>query len=508
MTQRSHFTQVLQNYFDATDRRTRENPIALESQMLNMAGTEMESLIMRLARETSQTLQTVPIGIDNKGVYYSSRVPDAVLTGPDQTTFNSVVAAKGSNYTTLTQYDDTLPIPSRVEIDSANIVAMTNPVMFTLIGVGDSLSQTYSVQYVYPGVFPIPNQLTLWADNLGMNIISLTLTITGETAPQPAWSAERRKTTEIVTITGQGAAYSRNRWSSIDQIAVRGLPVGVSLSGWSLPFNLPAAPDPARPYTTPEDRDTLYPRYWQVSNSERLLYEMYRAGGFSGLEPVNSYSISDTLVDVAVEPFTNGIYLVSSNKLYYGDRREYQADLKSTGILAEPLYGLQVSPDITKTGPTRYVVLSGLPYANAGNIFNYRYTVRRSDSLSTLYSILPNGALAQAGAGWRNGIPQPVSVPLLASVDYEFRLETQDLNGQTAVDVVPYRNAVFTPLKTIDLSLLVDNVLGMAFDSYGKLWLWNGDHAMPVKIHYDGYVFDADTATVFVTEQFDSLQIT
>lgn len=500
MTQRSHITQVMQNYFDATDRRTRENSAALEAQLLNMAAVTLEDLNLRVTRETSQTLQTIPVGIDNGGVYYSGRVPEQFLTGPDQTSFTSVVAKKGSNLTTLSVYDDKLPVPSRLEVTS-DPVGLTNPILFTVTGTGDEQSQLFTVQHVFLGSFPIPNKLTLWLDQLGLNLVDVILTITGETAPQPAWISERKKTTEVVEITSEGVAYSRNRWALIDKIDIRNLPVGVRVRGWSIPFGLPACPDPVRPYTTPEDRDVLYPRYWQISNSDSLLYEMYRAGGFSGLEPVNSYSVVDILSGVAIEPFTNGMYIATANKIYYADRREYQPDLTQTGLQTEPLYGLQVSIDISKTGPTRYVALSAIPFANANSIFQYRYTVNGTNS------ILPNGALGPLNAGWRGGAPQPVSFAMLASGDYQFRLEMQDGNGITTFDVVPYRNASLVPLKTIDISGLVDSIVGLCFDSYGQLWVWDGNFAIPIKIHYDGYVFDADTKTIFVTEQFDSLQI-
>lgn len=510
MTQRSHTTQVLQNYFDITDVRTRYNPTALEVQMLNLAGIELEGLGLRANRELNQTLQTVPSAIDNLGVYHSSTVPSSLLTGPDQTTFSSVVGLFGSTPTTLSLYDDTLPIPSRVEVDPRGPVSMPNPLLFTVVGIGDDLTQTYAVQYINPGSFPVPNKLTVWLDQVGGNLLNVILTITGIVAPQPAWVAERVTTTEVLTLTSEGMGLSTNRWASISKIAIRNLPVGVQLRGWSMPFNMPACLDPGRPYSIPDDRDITYSRYWQIDQTNSLLHETYMVGNFTGLEDINTYAISDIMVDVAVEPYTSGMYLASNGRLYYVDRREYQPDLTFTGLTVEPLYGLQVTTDLIKTGSTRYVILSAQPYANFGQIFNYRYTVIMggSASLMVLYSILPDGSLGPADAGWRQGTPKDVSFALTSPGDYEFRLEMQDINGTTYFDVVPWRNFELSPLKTIDMSSLVDGIQGLAFDSYGQLWVWNGSYAIPLKLHYDGYVFDADTSTIFVTEPFDSLQIT
>jgi hypothetical protein len=507
MSHRSHLTQVMQNYFDQTDIRTRESPTSLEAQLLNLPAVELESLTLRIARETSQTLQTVPTNIDNGGVYNAYVVPDAFLTGPDQTTFTSILATVNAVPIGLLPYDDSLPQPSNVVVDTTHpVVPMANPVLFTLIGAGDDLTQTYAVQKVEIGTLPVPNVLTVWVDQVGLNSVNVTITITGIINPEPAWVTEKKTTVEVLQISSEGEARSRNRWASISKIEVRNLPVGMRLRGWSLPFNLPASPDPLRPYTTPQDRDVLFKRYWQISSPDNLIYELYIAGGLTGLEIVNSYAIHTAMVDLAVEPYTNGMFVASSDTLYYVDRREYQADLSTSGISSEPLYGLQVIPDVTKPGPTRYVVLSGIPYANSANIFQYRYVVTVADSLSIMYSILPDGSIGPSNAGWRSGAPAPVSFAL-NSVDYEFRLEMQDINGTTTYDVVPYRNATMIPLSTVDMSTKIDSIKGIAFDSYGQLWAWNGSFAIPLSIQYQAYVFDADSKTLFSTQPFTDISI-
>jgi hypothetical protein len=370
-----------------------------------------------------------------------------------------------------------------------------------ITGVGDTISGTYAVQYAYPGVIPIPNKITFWVDQIQLNTIGLTISITGQVAPQPAWVSERKTTTEVINITTQGATISFNRWSVITEIAVRQLPTGVRLRAWSMPFNLPAVPDELRPYTTPEDRGVLFDRYWQVDNTNGWLNEMYEPGGFTNLEVVNSYGISDTIVDVAVEPWTYGMFLATPNTLYYADRREYQPNLQETGLAAEPLYGLQVFRDAVKYGPTTYVILQGTPYANSVNVFQYRYVLNGTNS------ILPTGALGPINAGWRRGSPQPVVFPLVELGDYQFELQCQDNNGVLTYDVVPFRNAALYPLSTISTSTLVDQIQGIGFDSYGQLWLWNGSFAIPIIIAHDGYVLDATSSTIYVTEPYSSLQI-
>ena len=271
-----------------------------------------------------------------------------------------------------------------------------------------------------------------------------------------------------------------------------------------MPFNLPAALDAARPYSDWEDRTIIYDRYWQIDNVNGYLQELYEAVPLSGLEIINSYASPTQLVDIAIEPFTNGMWVASSSQLFYVDRREYMADLSETGLTTEPLYGLQVARDITKLGPVVYIQLSGTPYANSINISQYQYTVNFNGIVS---SILPDGFLGPNNAGWGQKVPQPVSIPLLSLGSYIFTLQCQDINGVITEDIFPYLNPQLTPLQTIDMHSQIDNIVGMGFDSYGQLWLWNGSFAYTLNIHYDGYIVDPTSNSIFVTEAYDSLQI-
>lgn len=544
MINRSHITQRMQNYFDFTDVRSRENPVALEAQLLNLAGFELEDLTLRINRELSQTLQTVPTNVDNGGVYYSSPVPNALQPTEGITVFTNVIGLIDNTEIPLTPYIDTLPTPSRLTLDVDNSVAFSDPLMFTIIGNAYSTNgpaKNYTVQYAHPGAFPIPNKLTVWIDEIGFNLVNVTLTITGEVFPMSPWVSEQKITTEILNVTQEGGATSLNRWSNISNVTVRNLAPGMRLRGYSMPFNLYAVRDIARPYIKAADRGIEFPRYWKIDNNSLLLKEMYQVGLFTGMETVNSYTYpiavpvgtnglqlepgngdilledqSDfltqekvtinttdftTMTDVAVEPNSNGIFLSAANTIFYLDRREYQASLAGTGLTTEPLYGLQVYYDITKTGPTRFVILSATPYANSNNISQYRYVVNGTNS------ILPNGALGPINAGWRSGSPAIVTFPIVNIGDYIFQLQMQDINGNTTIDTIPFKAAILTPLVNIDMSS-VDIIKGMAYDSYGKLWIWNGSYAVPIDIHYDGYIYDPINTTIYVTEPFDSLQIT
>ena len=84
----------------------------------------------------------------------------------------------------------------------------------------------------------------------------------------------------------------------------------------------------------------------------------------------------------------------------------------------------------------------------------------------------------------------------------------QDINGTTTYDVMPFNNPTFVPLSTFNMAGKIDNIVSIAYDSYDQLWVWNGYFAIPLDIHYDGYIYDPTNTTIYVTEPYNSLQIT
>jgi hypothetical protein len=64
-----------------------------------------------------------------------------------------------------------------------------------------------------------------------------------------------------------------------------------------------------------------------------------------------------------------------------------------------------------------------------------------------------------------------------------------------------------TPLAMISLGNIVPQVRGIAFDAYDKLWIWTGEFAIPVQIHYDAYVWVPATRTIYATDKYFSLHM-
>lgn len=501
---KSHFTQGMLNYFDDTDIRVRTLPYTLDAQLLNSFAQSMEGNNLRVTREVgSRTLKTCPLNIDNLGVYYAFQIPSNVPLPTDSAgnilPLTSVSALSGVDWIPLSNYSDILPVPSRIQIDTTvDVVPMTSPILFEMTGTDDP-------QIVTP-TMPLPNRILFWLDQLGGSSVTVEIRIQGSIYPQTVWVSEEVADGEEVVMIDAGPVESNLVWQDITSIIIHGLPAGARLRAYSIPFNLDGVPDIQRPYIGAYWRGQIFPRFWTVNN--QLLQEMYVRNRFAGFDYAQSYLMPAPPVDVAIEPNTFGLFTASGTMLYYADRREPLPDnLTDTGISIEPLYGLNGGYDTSHPGNLRYLHISADAYVGAPNLVQYRYLL--TDPTNAVYALDSNGYLLQfkGNAGWRPGPPPTINVPLTLTGTYLITLEMLDQNNNITRDYFPWTNPVFTPLAALDISTLVPSIQGLAFDCHQRLWVWTGTYAVPLKLFYDGYVFDPTTSTVYLTDNYPQIQI-
>ncbi len=503
----SYLTQKLLNYFPDTDIRIRENPISLGAQLLNAVGFQMENQQRKIQRELrALNLSDMPMNIDNGGVYYATLVPVSFTLPVDSqgnllppTYIQGTLLSPGDNtLVNLTAYDDTLPIPTRVALDPVvQPVALSNPQLINITGTGNPQSFT-------PGTLPLPNCLTFSILGMGVTTSIITISITGELDQPAVWPQDIQSKNEVLIVSDDGLYQTDSVWNSVSDITITGLPVGCTLICYSLPVNLPADLDSDRPFTHFAYRGIGFPRYWQLQ--DLLLLELYQRNRFSGYETYQTYHLPTQMVDIAIEPNTNGLFLTDGVNLYYIDRRTpMPANLIETGCTQEPVYGLNVWYDYSQPGDTKFAYISPIPMANASTVTQYRYTI--DDPNGNVFVLLPTGVLqAYAGGnGWIQGVPSAISFPLTISGTYTISLETLGSFNNRTIDTFPFGNFAINPSAMINLGNLVPNIQGIAFDAYDKLWVWTGAFAVPIKLSYDAYLWDASTRTVYTTDQYFSL---
>lgn len=504
-TFRSHLTQVMQNYFDWNDTRVRRGRYTVDAQLLNIAAQQIEMTGLRLGRELgATTLHGCPANIDNSGCYWKQRLPS---------TFNyslathAVVATIGGNIVALTPYDDQLPVPTKVSANSNfSSIPLTNPLLFSATGLGDASTQSWAAQRLGPFTPAFANRLQFWIDGPGYNSLNLMIRITGQRAPAPAWSDAQEITSETIKISSLGWTRSKFAWASIQQVQILGLPAGVTLSAYTGMFSLPMQPDPNRPYADPMYRDVSFARYWQASPG--FLTEEYLASDYNGWRFVQSYATNQTLSALAVEPNTWGMWAAAGTTLYYFDRREpLPTNLSASALTEEPLYGLDIEIDETQLSPIKFAVLSPIAYAGAATATSWRYLVQTPDS--NVFALTPNGLFAEysATAGWRNGAPPALTIPLAQQGTYVFSIQATGPDGSVVQDSTPWLNPAFTPLASFDLSSLVSQIQGLSFDDRNRLWVWDGTKATALEMNYDAYIIDQATQAIYLTDSVNGLTI-
>jgi hypothetical protein len=514
---RAHKTQDLLNYFDEKDVRVREIPYTLDAQLLNAAAIQLEDVELRLKREIdARVLATTPVHLDNRGVYRAVRLDNELPLAEDQTALSSVRGHRpgdpAETWVPLTPFDDRLPMPTGYVLDETRErVALSDPVVFDVTGSGDAQVQVWDVKTVGPCALEIPNRLTFYVDGVGTIPLFLSVLIEGETYPVPVWMRDRHTTNETLVRLREGCFITTKTWSAVSRMVVRGLPAGVRLRCWKMPFTLPAVPDAARPCFQTAFRGVPFDRYWMLSSDENLLKEMFLLDNFSGLEVATTYALPGVLSAVAVEPQTWGLLVGGGTQLFYVDRREPLPDrLDVTGLTLEPLYGLDCQYNFTRPGAVRYLYIRPVPYGRASRMRLWRYLVEEPAATDgtpgALHVLLPDGSFTEysGGAGWQRGTPVAVNLPLAKFGTYVITMECLDEQSQVSHDSFPYLNLALTG-SSFDLADLVPEIKGIAFDNRENLWVWTGDFAVPLRPRYDNYVLDAGARMLYVTGVFDQI---
>jgi hypothetical protein len=490
---RSHITQELLNYFDSKDMRIRNHPMTLDAQLLTIPAVGIDDLSLRLTREQQRNMEA-PCNIDNGGVYYGF-----TNNSIDLTSISTVTGIVNSNQITFTPYDDTIPIPAAIVL--AETVPLTNPIIATFAGGPLVITNTI-------GTLPIVGKLNFFLDVVTSQVVDINIAITGSIYPQSVWQKYHTKTTELLNISIPGQITSLYQWQSISSITVRGLMTGSTITGYVLPFNAPRKYEPYKYYVGPEDRGTKLDRYWSVDTTNKMICESKIVNAISGFDIIQTYKFTQNITDIAVEPFTYGLYAVNNNTLFYSDRREPMPDKMSATVLTkDPIYSLLVYYDASNPGIFNSVKVVPVLVPNSLNAFQYRLAML--DPFGNKTVVLPNGATADytPNNGWRTNTPTPVTVTLGFTGTYVFYIEAQDIYGNQSVDAFQYGNFPFTPLATIDLSGISTTITGVSFDDDGNLWINDTNNAYKLDIVYNGYIVDPNTNILYLTENATGVEV-
>jgi hypothetical protein len=227
------------------------------------------------------------------------------------------------------------------------------------------------------------------------------------------------------------------------------------------------------------------------------------------LSTVNSYATPDVLLDIAIDPNAYTMLACSATKLYTFDRRALMpGSLNVTAITADPVYSVNVVYDeTTPSTAARYVRFQPLAHASNTTVGSFRYVVEDPNGNAFCVDATGSFITYAGGAAWSLGVPTEVSIPLTLIGTYVVTLQCIDITGNMTSDSFPYPNLGLNVLSALNLTTILPQAQGVARDSLQQLWIWTGEYAIPVQLHYDAYLYDSDSQSIFLTDPFDQVSV-
>jgi hypothetical protein len=512
---RSYLAQQFQNYFDIKDIRVRKQQNTLDALVLNAVAGPLEEHQLRLAREIEgRSLFRCPMNLDNLGVYYRVQIPPSFALNTDASGAllppASVIGISNGVASALLPFTDLLPVPNGITLDPARAPApCADPQLASL---------TFDGSYG-PWTLPIPNRLSFFLNGAGELSPFINVIVTGYRYPTLPWATSLALSNESLTLRAEGFSVSLGTWGWIQSLQIIGLPAGAVLNVYAIAMTLPYILDSRRTYQRWDDRDTLYSRYWYLDGP--TLNESYYQGldyGFVDLTTgqfpprITSSLTPGAWSDAAIEPHTYGMLGLGNGSpplLYYFDRREdLPGSLDSSALTVEPRYGLDVVLDPLQK-VFRRVTLFTQAYAGAPDTASYRFLVEFPNGKLFIYYYDPKTSWTLSPYQdhfWTPGLPpEQLGFSLQSPGTYVFTLETTDGTTVT-LDNCPFNNLQLQPAVILPLPGLTA-AIGVGFDYKQQLWIWDGQALQPYIFNYLGYVFDPDSRSLYLTQNFDSIQL-
>lgn len=275
------------------------------------------------------------------------------------------------------------------------------------------------------------------------------------------------------------------------------------------------------------------PNFWGLGITETLGFSVMKRERYNaelmdlrmiGYDDISSYVDIELLntagsnihaLDLAVEPYSDRVWIVTSTHLYCYDSRLPYQDFSQ---LTEKQYN-----SMCRIEPSSYWVARGedveLDYVWRRPVLGItKHRVWVQDPAGTKYTIL-NGAFTTyitTDDSWVYGEPYDRLLrssdifTLSQRGDYIFTLEICYTDGTTEIDqriiTVPSR----TPLGEYDLTSIgaYRPIVGIDIDSEYKLWVLNDQNGKHEIIpHYDIMLIDYKNKIVYFREPYDSVRI-
>lgn len=483
--------------------------------------------------------------VSDPDVFYTIKLPDSlVLTKDDDNTESNFELPTMSGYDNGLAYAITIAednsindfwfdaIPDRITLDT------TTSGVYPILASG--LVQDYE-SMVLPSGIDLPNTffVTVSGANSCLEVID-NLAYIGTVQLEGTTRQDQENVIESFTFIHDGTQKTIRDFKELISLKVYNInyPDETIIQIRSHNFN-------NGPYQTQDVLDhslsnNLLDTFWNIaqgtntSHLEYLKYQMEmiedRISGYLDTDKMYVFELYDTasnaisIVDMAIEYFSNKLWLTSSSKLYCFDNElpgincsKMTKKQTEAAILLEPqtIYGSNYYSILGQLVTINYIYIRPTKSIIKHRVFiedpsGNKYTIN-----TNFNGTAPSGTFFVDDTSWIYGDPinRVLRTPDIFLLDqlgeYVFTLEAQysDLTTETTQCIVS--NIYKQPLAEFDLnSIGINNIVGIDIDSENNiLLLSNNNTVYQIKLHYDIALLNPITKIVYLREDYDQVKV-
>lgn len=321
---------------------------------------------------------------------------------------------------------------------------------------------------------------------------------------------------------------SRKEWEEIRYVGAFNIESGVNIEVRSSDFNAPAYISPWN-IRYSESRNKI-DEFWQLDTTsgtklDRVEYIsdewQQLLNGFVEKQVRESWELVDESlmpvsgVDMAIQPFSDHVWIVTSDKyLYCYDLSEEIAS--NISLLKDRTAGSHVQIEVEERAVTLGSDMLILPWHARPLKEINKYRIWYQTPSGTKYGLLNGSPVAYSSNFWVFSTSDTISrtVENLISVtaeergEYLFVIEVQFIDGEEHTEKTLIRVNYKVPLVALDVSAnMSEDPAGIEFDADHELWVKGQTKYYHFNLHYDVMIVDYADKVLYFREPYEQVGV-
>ena len=321
---------------------------------------------------------------------------------------------------------------------------------------------------------------------------------------------------------------SRKEWERITYIGAFNIESGVNVEIRSSDFN---APEYLSPWNLrySEARNKI-DEFWQLDTSSGTTLDRVEyitdewqqlVDGLVDKQVIESWElVSSSLnqvsgVDMAIQPFSDRVWVISNDKsLYCYDLSEEIAN--DISLLKDKTPGSHVQIEVEKHNVVLGEDIIILPWHARPLKEINRYRIWYQTPSGNKYGLLNGSQVAYSSNFWvvstedtiSRTVENLITVPATERGEYLFVIEVRFIDGEEQTEKTLIRVNYKVPLTSIDLSSnMSEDPIGIEFDSDHKLWIKGQTKYYHFDLHTDIMLVDYANKIIYFKEEYEEVGV-